>query len=266
MESLFAEEEIKIDCPSLEDIEITRCSSLKSLPEANNLKNLSQLQIYCCYNLEPLSLGGRDENNNINQRTSLQKLCLVDCRAGMVSYFVKEGSFPTNITSLEIGRFRVDDVGQLPVPPPSPLEWGLHKLSSLTTLELYGPDWPWGDTVSFPEEGMFLPTSLINLTINGFPNLERLSCEEFQNLTSLERLEIWSCPRLASFPKEGLPPSLLHLWIWHCPELATFPEQGFPPSLLSLWIVDCNPILKQKCEKGKEYWPIIQYIPRVDLE
>ncbi|GMP40682.1 hypothetical protein CsSME_00011029 [Camellia sinensis var. sinensis] len=188
----------------------------------------------------------------------------------MVSYFVKEGSFPTNITSLEIGNFKVDDVGQLPVPPPSPLEWGLHKLSSLTTLQLHGQilggGWPWGDTVSFPEEGMFLPTSLINLTIKDFPNLERLSYEEFQNLTSLQTLHIWSCPRLASFPKEGLPPSLLHLWIDDCPELATFPEQGFPPSLLSLVISPCNPILKQKCEKGKEYWPIIQYIPEVDLE
>ncbi|CAL5330426.1 unnamed protein product [Camellia sinensis] len=265
LESLFAEEGIKIDCPSLENIEISNCSSLKSLPEANNLRNLSELRMRGCPNLEPLSLGGRDENNNINQLTSLQKLGLVYGGAGMVSYFVKEGSFPTNITSLEIGSFRVDDVGQLPVPPPSPLEWGLHKLSSLTTLYLHGGGWPWGDTVSFPEEGMFLPTSLINLTIDNFPNLERLSYE-FQNLTSLERLEIWSCPRLASFPKEGLPPSLLHLCICNCPELATFPEQGFPPSLLSLWIYRCNPILKQKCEKGKEYWPIIQYIPEVDFE
>ncbi|CAL5379216.1 unnamed protein product [Camellia sinensis] len=268
LESLFAEEGIKIDCPSLENIEIKGCRSLKSLFEANNLKNLSQLQIYDCSNLEPLSLGGHDENNNINQLTSLQKLGLMNCRAGMVSYFVKEGSFPTDITSLSIGNLRVDDVGQLPVPPPSPLEWGLHKLSSLTRLELHGPllgDWPWGDTVSFPEEGMFLPTSLINLTIKDFPNLERLSYEEFQKLASLQRLHIMFCSRLASLPKEGLPPSLLHLRIWDCPELVTFPEQGFPPSLLSLEIWGCNPILKQKCEKGKEYWPIIQYIPQVDF-
>ncbi|CAL5381198.1 unnamed protein product [Camellia sinensis] len=262
LESLFAEEGIKIDCrPSLETICIEFCGSLKSLPEANNLRNLSELQINYCYNLDPLSLGGRDENNNI---TLLQKLYLMNCRAGMVSYFVKEGSFPTNITSLEIWNLRVDDISQLLVPPPSPLEWGLHKLSSLTTLKLQGPAWPWGDTVSFREEGMFLPTSLINLTIKSFPNLERLSYEEFQNLTSLQTLRIWFCPKLDSFPKEGLPPSLLHLWIYDCPELATFPEQGFPPSLLSLWISHCNPILKQKCEKGKEYWPIIQYIPQVE--
>ncbi|CAL5379592.1 unnamed protein product [Camellia sinensis] len=263
LESLFVAEGIKIDCPSLETICIEFCGSLKSLPEANNLRNLSELQINYCYNLEPLSLGGHDENNNnnMNQLSSLQKLCLYKCRAGMVSYFVKEGSFPTNITSLEIGNLRGDDVGQLPLP----LKWGLYKLSSLTTLQLQGRDWPWRDTVSFPEEGMFLPTSLLNLTILQFPNLERLSYEEFQNLTSLQTLEIWGCPRLASFPKEGLPPSLLLLSIYNCPELATFPEQGLPPSLLSLDIGRCNPILKQKCDKGEEYWPIIQYIPNVDL-
>ncbi|CAL5330780.1 unnamed protein product [Camellia sinensis] len=265
LESLFAEEGIKIDCPSLETIHIEFFGRLKSLPEANNLRNLSELWITGCPNLERRSLGGRDENKNVNQLTLLQKLVLVDCRAGMVSYFVKEGSFPTNITSLEIRNLRGDDIGQLPLPPPSPLEWGLHKLSSLTTLQLEGPDWPWGDTVSFPEEGMFLPTSLINLTITRFLNLERLSYEEFQNLISLQRLDIGHCPRLASFPKEGLPLSLLHLWIWHCPELATFPEQGFPPSLLSLGIWGRIPILKQKCVKGKEYWPLIQYIPRVDI-
>ncbi|CAL5330781.1 unnamed protein product [Camellia sinensis] len=263
LESLFAEEGIKICCPSLETIDIGFCGRLKSLPEANNL---SELWIRGCPNLEPRSLGGHDENNKINQLTSLQKLCLYRCRAGIVSYFVKEGSFPTNITSLRIEDLRGDDIGQLPLPPPSPLEWGLHKLSSLTTLELEGPDWPWGDTVSFPEEGMFLPTSLINLTIESFPNLERLSYEEFQNLTSLQRLDIWNFPRLASFPKEGLPPSLLHLSVHNCPELATFPEQGFPPSLLSLVIRRCNLILKQKCVKGKEYWPIIQYIPEVDIQ
>ncbi|CAL5330774.1 unnamed protein product [Camellia sinensis] len=178
LESLFAEEGIKIDCPSLETIHIEFCGRLKSLPEANNLRNLSELWITGCPNLERRSLGGRDENKNVNQLTLLQMLVLVDCRAGMVSYFVKEGSFPTNITSLEIRNLRGDDVGQLPLPPPSPLEWGLHKLSSLTTLQLEGPDWPWGDTVSFPEEGMFLPTSLINLTITRFLNLERLSYEE----------------------------------------------------------------------------------------
>ncbi|XP_028114205.1 putative disease resistance protein At3g14460 [Camellia sinensis] len=75
VESLFAEEGIKIDCPSLETIWIVDCGSLKSLPEANNLRNLS---IIGCPNLEPPSLGGRDENNNINQLTSLQDLLIAE--------------------------------------------------------------------------------------------------------------------------------------------------------------------------------------------
>ncbi|THG08175.1 putative disease resistance protein At3g14460 [Camellia sinensis] len=78
LESLFVTEGIKIDCPSLETICIDFCGSLKSLPEANNLRNLSELQINYCYNLEPVSLGGHDENNNnMNQLSSLQKLVII---------------------------------------------------------------------------------------------------------------------------------------------------------------------------------------------
>ncbi|KAL7204943.1 hypothetical protein ACSBR2_017961 [Camellia fascicularis] len=159
----------------LRELRVTKCDALESLPELMTLNNLQELRVSKCASLTyplsraavriwSLSLGGRDENNNndnnINQHTSLQDLCLVYCRAGIVSYFVEEGSFPTNLSSLAIGDIRVE-VGQLPlpVPPPSPLEWGLQKLSSLTTLKLEGAAWPWGDTVSFPEEGTFLPTS-----------------------------------------------------------------------------------------------------------
>ncbi|XP_028119494.1 putative disease resistance RPP13-like protein 1 [Camellia sinensis] len=93
LESLFAEEGIKIDCPSLETICVEFCGSLKSLPEANNLRNLRELLIKRCSNLEPLSLGGRDENNNINQLTSLQKLCLyMQSRNGLL--LCQEREFP----------------------------------------------------------------------------------------------------------------------------------------------------------------------------
>ncbi|XP_028110544.1 protein SUPPRESSOR OF npr1-1, CONSTITUTIVE 1-like [Camellia sinensis] len=72
LESLFAEEGVKMDGPSLESIRIQYCERLKSLPNANNLRNLGQLEIRSCYNLESLSLGALDENNNnINQLTSL---------------------------------------------------------------------------------------------------------------------------------------------------------------------------------------------------
>ncbi|KAL7203806.1 hypothetical protein ACSBR2_016956 [Camellia fascicularis] len=99
---------------------------------------------------------------------------------------------------------------------------GAKPFPSLERLSFeFMPEWE--DWSAFETEGvqafshlkerMFLPTSLIKLTIRFFPNLERLSYEEFQNLASLQSLEIWDCPRFASFPKEGLPPSLLHLLI-----------------------------------------------------
>ncbi|XP_028076144.1 putative disease resistance RPP13-like protein 1 [Camellia sinensis] len=100
LESLFAEEGIKIDCPSLETICVQFCGSLKSLPEANNLRNLSALQIYDCSNLEALSLGGRDENNNINQLTSLQKLLLLHCRVEWSPTLSRKGVSPP--TSLHL--------------------------------------------------------------------------------------------------------------------------------------------------------------------
>ncbi|CAL5331054.1 unnamed protein product [Camellia sinensis] len=77
---------------------------------------------------------------------------------------------------------------------------GLHSLSSLTTLRISG-----GISVaedeeeeeegvagsSFPIDGKLLPTSLIDLQIGGFRNLEKLSSKLFQSLTSLEYLQIW---------------------------------------------------------------------------
>ncbi|KAG8646210.1 hypothetical protein MANES_10G133704v8 [Manihot esculenta] len=62
-----------------------------------------------------------------------------------------------------------------------------------------------------------------------------------QKLISLEKLEIWRCPKLQSFPAEGFPATLECLCIDNCP------------------------LLRDRClkEKGGDYWPIISHIPRV---
>jgi Leucine-rich repeat (LRR) protein len=127
-------------------------------------------------------------------------------------------------------------------------EWGLHRLTSLTSLDINCeggfPDWQ-----SFPSEEedgkmmMTLPTSLTRLGICNFPNIVFLSSKGFQNLSALQHLEIQGCPKLEFLPEKGLPPSLLDLDISNCP------------------------LLKQHCKKGKgRDWLKIANIPRVQID
>ncbi|CAL5368826.1 unnamed protein product [Camellia sinensis] len=253
LESLLAEEGMKISCPSLKSIRINACKNLKSLPDAmhssnnNELKNISLVDIRGCEDMGFLPEGWfRVATSNLRDLliydckklkalpydlSSLQELKVWKCPAGIVSNW----SSLTNLRSLVIDTIMIS----------KPLsEWGLHRLSSLRKLLLNGlKDYRWE---SISEDGMLLPTSLTDLT-------------------SLEILYIYDCRKLTSLPKEGLPPSLLHLLIQDCPKFASFPEQGLPPSLLGLMIEGC-PILKQRCRKGKGQYCFISHIPRVDID
>ncbi|CAL5323992.1 unnamed protein product [Camellia sinensis] len=273
LESLLAEEGMKISCPSLQSIRINACKKLKSLPDAmhssnnNEFKNLNLVDIRGCENMESLPEGWfRLATSNLRDLliydckkleallynlSSLQELKVWKCPEGIVSNW----SSLTNLSSLTIDTIMIGK-------PPS--EWGLHRLPSLRKLLLNGfEDYRWE---SISEDGMLLPTSLTNLSFQYFPNLEKLSFKDFQDLTSLETLYIYDCCKLTSLPKEGLPPSLLNLYICSCPKFASFPQQGLPPSLLWLEIKGC-PILKQRCQNGKgRYWRFISHIPRVDID
>ncbi|KAI8546018.1 hypothetical protein RHMOL_Rhmol07G0083000 [Rhododendron molle] len=259
LESVLAEEGMKINCTSLESFEIYACESLKSLPDVtqNNvdggcLKDLSNLSVSYCENVESIPQGWFTATNLRELRvngckklkglphnayynlTSLQSLRISswDGATELIS------SHFTNLTSLEL--YNVDKGGNKP-----PSEWGLHRLSSLRQLIL--EDYGWA---SFPpveeeeeEDGMmlWLPPSLIDLYIDKFPNLEKLSCKEFP---SLEVLQIWYCPKLTTITKLGLPPSLLHLYIYRCP------------------------LISERCSKKKkgQYWPLISHIPQVQID
>ncbi|KAG5539265.1 hypothetical protein RHGRI_019728 [Rhododendron griersonianum] len=276
LETVLAEEGMKINCTSLESFEIYQCESLKSLPDVtqNNvdggcLKDLSNLVVSYCENVESIPEGwftatnlrelrveGCEKlkglpHNAYNNLTSLQSLRISswDATTELISHF-------TNLTSLEL--YNVDEGGNKP-----PSGWGLHRLSSLRELSLYGYGW-----ASFPpveeeeEDGMmlWLPPSLIKLYIWDCPKLEKLSCKEFP---SLELLSISNCPKLTTITKLGLPPSLVYLWIKGCPLLSELLIDRLPPSLLHLWINDC-PLLSKK-KKG-QYWPLISHIPDVRID
>ncbi|KAA8538978.1 hypothetical protein F0562_025670 [Nyssa sinensis] len=212
----IVDEGLKINS-SLECVRIENCKNLKSLPDGP--RDLSELGISDCDNLESLPEGWLSS-------TSLRHLMIHNCRK--LEALPNRGNFPTT-TSLN----------SLSIPYSS--ELGLHRLSCLKGLYIKGRSLS-QDLVSFPERGMPLPTSLTELTISGFPNLESLS-SEFQNLVSLESLSVDCCPKLTSFPDKGLPRSLLRLWITGCP------------------------LLQQRCERKRgQYWHMIVNIPMVSFD
>jgi hypothetical protein len=166
---------------------------------------------------------------DIQNLNSLEKLG-IDDREGLTS-------FPPNLTSLTI--WNIKNCKAL-------LEsQGLHRLTSLRQLSIWGANDR--GLVSFPaakketknEMMLQLPKSLIQLHISGFPNMKKLS-NGFQFLTSLERLEILNCPKLAFIPEEGVPLSLEQLDIIYCP------------------------LLEERC-KGR-YWPKIAHIPFIKID
>ncbi|CAL5381837.1 unnamed protein product [Camellia sinensis] len=232
LEALLVEEGMEINCPSLESVWIVDCDGLKYLPDAlpnnNNLRNLSQLILYGCKNLECIPEGW------FHSTTNLTKLNIRGCKKlKALPHGLQSINYLTSLEELEM------DISQ----------WnnnfkkiGLHSLSSLkrlTLIEGKEEEHPVGS--SFPIDGKLLPTSLIFLHMEGFRNLEKLSSNLFQNLASLEQLWIRDCPRLKSLPVQRLPPSLNELWIESCPRLTG------------------------KCEKGKgKYWPHLAHIPQVE--
>ncbi|XP_044470864.1 putative disease resistance RPP13-like protein 1 isoform X2 [Mangifera indica] len=203
-------------------IYVLNCKNLSSLPRGlYNLNCLQRLEVTDCPNLVCFPEGGLPNTNLSIFFSGCEKLkelpegfhnlsCLEDffvdgCPS--IKSFPVEG-FPGNLRSLSV-------LGN-PEIYKSLKEWGLHKLTCLTSLNICGCP----GVVSFPEDemGMMLPTSLIVLVVEEFPNLKYLSSRGFQDLTSLRTLVINNCPQLSSFP-EGLTSSLLDLRINYCPLL-----------------------------------------------
>ncbi|BFG20296.1 hypothetical protein CerSpe_065700 [Prunus speciosa] len=218
---------------NLQTLNISGCGSLVSIPSLSGegllsptttaASSLRQIKIEKCNKLEMLP-----DMRNLN---CLQELS-IDYGEGL-----NFTSFPPNLTSLTIGGIKNC----------KPLWALLHRLTSLTSLSIFGKD---PSVVSFPPEGdtdmamaMLLPESLTDLLIWGFPNLKKLSSKAFQFLTSLQSLRLRNCPKLASIPVAGLPISLRQLEIIGCP------------------------LLKDKCQPGSKgrYLPKISHIPCINI-
>ncbi|QHO22343.1 Putative disease resistance RPP13-like protein [Arachis hypogaea] len=99
--------------------------------------------------------------------------------------------------------------------------------------------------------------SLTSLSLDAFPNLKNLEIKDCSNLesvsmsepphASLQRLTIFNCPQLVSFPQEGLAtPNLTHLDVSRCLKLEALPRgmNTLLPNLESLDIQGCPNICR----------------------
>ncbi|XP_031259738.1 putative disease resistance RPP13-like protein 1 [Pistacia vera] len=229
---------------SLDRVWISGCENLRSVPEGlQTLHNLSYVRVENCPKLVSFAKDGLPNTeltvfisgceklqalpSHMHTLKSLQSLTLWN---NPKMAFFPEQDIPTNLTSLDIDDPKIYN---------SLAEWGFHKLIFLRKLRIVGSP----EAVSFPEEekGVKLPASLVHLKLQKFPNLKYLSSKGFQNLTSLENLDVFTCPNLTSLPH-------------------------FPSSLLRLTIYGCH-VLKKRCERGEgEDWSKIAHIPYVKID
>ncbi|MBA0876042.1 hypothetical protein Goshw_024759, partial [Gossypium schwendimanii] len=219
-----------LETTDLESIDIRCAEKIRSLPRGlDKLSHLQEIQLYWCPNLNCENFGVLPKC--INNFTSLQELKVSYCSVDIS--FPEEG-FPTNLTSLAISN--------APKIYTSLVQWGFNKLTSLQELEISGEGC--SSVTSFPEEGigMTLPPSLTFISIKNFENLVFMCSKGFQNLTSLQELRIYGCPKLTSLPEKDMLLSLERLSIQRCPSL----EEG--------------------CSRGKgREWSKIAHIPYVEI-
>ena len=135
---------------------------------------LTQLQINNCENLKSLPFQMRSLKSHKGLR--------IWGFPGVESF--PDGDLPPNLTSLLVGRCH-----NLETPV---FEWGLHTLTSLSQLTVWGMH---PRMVSFSDDGCLLPIFLTSLTISGMKSRASLA---LQNLISLQVLNISYCPNLRS--------------------------------------------------------------------
>ncbi|KAL5574565.1 hypothetical protein UlMin_016264 [Ulmus minor] len=191
--------------PSLQSISISACNKLiVGLPDCH-LPSLKSIEIWYCDEMEGVFVCQSRQEMDTNAFPSLQSLEITGCKK----------------------------------PWENRMKWGMERLPSLMTLSLLEIQ---EEVDSFLEEGL-LPTTLTHLSISSFVKLKGLNGRAFQQLTSLQNLEIWNCGELECLPQEGL-----------------------PLSLSSLTILGCSEVLQQRCQRGTgEDWPKIQHIPKIRI-
>ncbi|TYI38187.1 hypothetical protein ES332_A02G008200v1 [Gossypium tomentosum] len=201
---------------SLEELKLSGCAKLSSIPDLKGFSSLRILDISDCYKLETIPIRERC--------SSLEKLHVSSCPK-----LSKIGDWLSTCTSLE--ELKLNDCAYLSAIP------DLEGFSSLRILDL--SDCHELETV--PIRGRC--SSLEKLHVSSCPKLSKIG-DGLSTSTSLEELKLNDCADLSSIPDlEGFS-SLRILDLSDCHELETIPIRGRCSSLEKLHVSSCPKLSK----------------------
>ncbi|GLT33431.1 hypothetical protein SLA2020_080250 [Shorea laevis] len=252
------------DLNSLDELRISNCPRIESIPDGGLPPNLSSLEIYDCPGIESIPDSGIPPNlkdlhisrcknlkslpNRLQFLNSLNGLCIIDCpRIESIS----DGGLPPNLTSLKI--YNCPGIESIPYCGSALNLGGLPP--NLTSLKIY--NCPGIESIPYCGSALNLRVLVIDCK-----NLKKPMQEwGLSSITSLLTFEIcWICP-----PDNVLPTSLTCLMVhkvenmksisrgllqnlnslqclkitaW--PKLQTLPKEALPASLQKLEISGCN--------------------------
>ncbi|KAJ9685150.1 hypothetical protein PVL29_017256 [Vitis rotundifolia] len=234
---------------ALRSLQIHNCPSLTSFPRGKFPSTLEELHIEDCEHLESISEEMFHSTNNSLQSLILERYpnlkTLPDCLNTLTHLRIQ------NFENLELLLPQIKKLTRLTTifiknceNIKTPLsQWGLSRLTSLKYLRIGGM---FPDATSFSDDphSILFPTTITSLFLSEFRNLESLASLSLQTLSSLEKLEIRSCPKLRSIlPRQGL----------------------LPDTLSELYVLGCPHLTQRYSKEEGDDWPKIAHIPYVEI-
>ncbi|KAM3201807.1 hypothetical protein P3L10_029431 [Capsicum annuum] len=218
----------------IEELDISHCNSLTSLPTSTLPSTLKKIRIESC---QKLKLENLEILLSVACGTQMTSLDIHDCK--------KLKRLPERMQELlpSLKKLQLSSCPEIESFPDRGLPVNLQlleiiyceklRLLSLRVLYIYHND---SDEEIVGGENWELPCSIQSLRIR---NLKTLSSQLLKSRTSLESLYICNLPQIQSLLEQGLPSSISKLTINDCPNLQSVPESALPSSLSKLTIEDC---------------------------